>query len=219
MKKVLILVEGQTEEAFVKRVLAIHLVPYDILVNPIILTTKIVVNGPDSKGGSVSYRKVKREVQRLLGDTSTHLVTTMLDFYGLKNDFPMRDNSTGNPHEKVSRVEAAFNHDIDNPRFFSYFSLHEFEGLLFSSPSDIARIFNEPVKESILRRIRNSFPTPEDINDNPGTTPSKRICKEFPHYEKVFHGTAIASNIRLDMIRGECPHFNEWLTRIERLSA
>ncbi|MDP2984827.1 MAG: DUF4276 family protein [Candidatus Latescibacter sp.] len=217
MKKVLILVEGQTEEAFVKRVLAIHLAPYDIVVNPIILTTKIVVNGPDFKGGSLSYRKVKKEAQRLLGDTSTHLVTTMLDFYGLKNDFPMRDNSTGNPLEKVSRVEAAFNQDIDNPRFYSYFSLHEYEGLLFSSPSDIARIFNEPVKESILRRIRNSFPTPEDINDNPETVPSKRICMEFPQYEKVFHGSVIAGRIGLETMRRECHHFHTWLNRIEQL--
>ncbi len=217
MKKALILVEGQTEETFVKRVLGEYLTAKSIFVIPTIVTTKRVKTGADFKGGIISYAKVRDEIHKLLGVRSAQLVTTMLDFYALPLDFPNRHSQCGNPHEKVSSVEDAFNRDINNPRFFSYFSLHEFEGLLFSSPLVIARTLNETGKESILRRIRDSFPTPEDINDNPETAPSKRICKEFPRYEKVFHGAAIANRIGIDLMRRECPHFNEWLTRIEQL--
>ncbi len=217
MKKVLILVEGQTEETFVNWVLYEHLYGRDILILPIIVTTRRDVDGVKHKGGYIKYGTAKKEVLRLLGDSSADLVTTMFDYYGLPDDFPGRTNIVGDPHEKVSIVETGFNQDINNPRFSSFFFLHEYEGLLFSSPPVIAQVMNEPNKEPILNCIRASFRTPEDINDSPETAPSKRIRKEFPKYEKIFHGATIASRIGLSTIRKECPHFNEWLNRIERL--
>lgn len=216
MKKVLILVEGQTEEGFVKRVLNEHLRYNDIYLVPTIIATKRVKQGSDFKGGVISYVKVRKEILKLLGDT-TAKVTTMFDFYGLPNDFAGRFGVTGRPHDKVSQVENSFDKDINNPRFFSYFSLHEFEGLLFSSPPVIARTMNESGKETAFSRIKNSFPTPEDINDNPETTPSKRISKECPQYDKVIHGSIIANRIGLETLRRECPHFDTWLNRIEQL--
>jgi len=218
MKKALILVEGQTEEFFVKRVLADYLLSHGIIMIPAIVTTKRVKNGPDFKGGIISYQKVKKEILNLLGDTSARLVTTMFDFYGIPADFPGVCNMSGNPYDRVSKIEAGFNKDINDLRFFSYLSLHEFEGLLFSSPSVIARTLNDPEKEPVLKRIRNSFPTPEDINDNPETAPSKRIRREFPHYDKAAHGSIIAFRIGLQTMREQCPHFAEWLKRIEHVT-
>jgi hypothetical protein len=218
MKKVLILVEGSTEESFIKRVLSHHLFLRDIIIIPTIITTKRVKIGSDFKGGIVSYQKVRKEILNLLGDQSAHLVTTMFDFYGLPGDFPGCRGLSGNPQEKVSEVEKRVNNDINNPRFYSYFSLHEFEGLLFSSPSTISRTLYQPDKEKTLCKIRNSFPTPEDIDDNPETAPSKRIKTVFPQYEKVVHGSIIAGRIGLETLRSECPHFHEWLERIEHIT-
>jgi hypothetical protein len=38
-----------------------------------------------------------------------------------------------------------------------------------------------------------------------------------PRYKKPLHGSLIASEIGLPRIRGECPHFNDWMTRLESL--
>jgi hypothetical protein len=51
MKRALILVEGQTEERFVKQVLLDHLVSVNVGITPTLLTTKVVKSGPNFKGG------------------------------------------------------------------------------------------------------------------------------------------------------------------------
>lgn len=167
MKKALVLVEGQTEEAFVKRVLQEHLLKYNVSLIPTIVSTKRVKSGPDFKGGIVAYKRVRGDILRLLKDSSAELVTTMFDLYGLPNDFPGRSEARGTPQEKVRFIEDAFKKDIDNRRFLGYLSLHEFEGLLFSSPSIIAKTLNFQNRENEIKRIRDSFSSPEEINDNP----------------------------------------------------
>jgi hypothetical protein len=77
MKKVLILTEGPTEEAFVKHILGEHLLMFDVMLIPKIVTSKKVKNGPNFKGGIVSYPKVRREVSRLLSDTSASRATSI----------------------------------------------------------------------------------------------------------------------------------------------
>ena len=75
-------------------------------------------------------------------------------------------------------------------------------------------------QKSLLRNCGVSakqFPTPEDINDNSETAPSKRIVKVISQYEKVVYGSLIAMEIGLDAIRAECPRFSDWLTRLESL--
>lgn len=217
MKKVLVLVEGQTEEAFIKRVLKEHLLEYNVCLIPTIVSTKRVKSGPDFKGGIVSYKKVRGDILRLLNDSSAVLVTTMFDLYGLPNDFPGRSGAKGAPQEKVRFVEDAFKMDIDNSRFLGYLSLHEFEGLLFSSPSIIAKTLNSKNRENEIKRIRDSFSSPEEINDNPKTAPSKRLLDIFPQYNKVFYGSIIAHRIGINTIRSECQHFHDWMTVLENL--
>ena len=217
MKYVLILVEGQTEEHFVKNVLRDHLSAHGVWITPTILTTKRVKHGPDFKGGVTSYAKVKRESRRLLGNTSTALVTTMFDLYALPGDFPGRADAGGAPLEKAHHIEQAFTQDIGHPRFAGHLSLHEFEGMLFSEPPQIARALNDPGTTGDLQRIRDGFATPEDINDDQRTAPSKRITAVFPAYSKVLFGALIAERIGLQTIRRECPHFSNWLARLEQL--
>ncbi len=68
-----------------------------------------------------------------------------------------------------------------------------------------------------MRNIRSQFPSPEDINDNTETAPSKRLSSLMPGYDKRVAGTLIALETGLDTIRAECPRFNKWLTRMEAL--
>ena len=83
MKKILVLAEGQTEEAFVKNILSPFLEPKGRFLCPVIVQTKIVRSGIKYKGGWVSYANAKRDLQKLLQDSSAVAITTMFDFYGL----------------------------------------------------------------------------------------------------------------------------------------
>lgn len=213
MRRVLILVEGDTEEQFVKKILAPHLEPQSIFIIPTIVTTRRMKSGPDFKGGAVSYGKVRGDIVRLLKDTNA-FVTTMLDFYGLPSDFPGRMTmSAGTAYQRVEYLEQAFRKDIANRNFHPYLSLHEFEALLFAEHKKIAQAFSGKDVDTKLQAIRNKFGSPEEINDD--EPPSKRILELLPRYRKPTDGILIAAAIGLDRIRAECPHFDQWVTQLE----
>ena len=218
MRKVHILVEGQTEETFVRELLAPYLLPKNIVAQATLAATKRVKRGPLFKGGVVSYGKVKNDLLRLLRDTSATKVTTLLDFYGLPKDFPgLASMPDASCYDKVAHLERAFMKDINRDNFLPHFSLHEFEGLMFASPKAIADVFpgTNPRYLVKLEEIRSSFNSPEEINDGPTTAPSKRIKELYSDYQKTFHGPLVAINIGIDSIRQECEHFNQWLTDLE----
>lgn len=221
MRKVLILVEGQTEERFVKAILQPHLWPMGVHPEPKIVTTKRVKSGPDFKGGISNFGKVEHDIQLLLGDTDAALVTTMIDYYGLPDDFPAKRRlQSSNSRDRAKELEAALEgHFAAGPKFSPYLMIHEFEALLFSSAGVLAQVMNEPSATTHLQRIRDSFPTPEDIDDDPMTKPSARLLHRFPGYQKVLHGPNAISRIGLATMRRECAHFNEWVTRLERVGS
>jgi hypothetical protein len=218
MVKVLMLVEGQTEEAFVKNLLAAHVKNHGVLVIPVIVATKRLLTGDKMRGGYVPYPRLRAEILRLLNDSSAVCVTTMLDYYGLAPQFPGRESPTGKTAlEKVTSVEGTWAADIDSQRFIPYLALHEFEAMLFTSPTEIATSFRQPALQSSLQNIRAAFKTPEEINDHEETAPSKRLGKLFPGYNKPFYGELIAERIGIERIRGECHHFASWLGKLELL--
>jgi hypothetical protein len=218
MSKVLILVEGQTEEAFVKQLLSPHLVAQAIFPIVTIATTRRRPDRKDFKGGIVSYGKVKIDLRPLLYDTSAVLVTTMMDFYGLPSDFPGIANCpSGSCQERLGHLESEFARDINHQKFLLYLALHEFEALLFTSPAHIAAHFPSQSRLLQLESIKSQFASPEEIDDDPATAPSKRIRGLYPEYQKRADGPIIAQKIGLELIRQECPHFNDWLTKLEAL--
>jgi hypothetical protein len=220
MAKVLILVEGQTEEAFVKNLLATYLRDHGVIVVPIVVATKRLLTGDKIRGGYVPYPRLRAEVLRLLNDSSAVGVTTMLDYYGLAPEFPGRAAPIGRTAlEKVGSVEQAWAVDINSQRFIPYLALHEFEAMLFTVPAEIANSFGQPALHSSLQTIRASFPTPEHINDHEETAPSKRLSKLFPGYNKPFYGELIAERIGIERIRVECAHFASWLEKLESFGA
>lgn len=215
-KKVLILVEGQTEETFIKRVLTPHLQGFDVSSIPTILVTKRTQSAMGFRGGVPSYPRVRTEILRLLGDTSARLVTTMIDYYALPHSFPgMQTPLVGNAYKRVAQLETAWYRDIKDSRFIPYLSVHEFEALLFSCPSAIAAALGRPSLERKLERELSRAGSPEEIDDGPDTHPSKRLSHYYPAYKKVIDGANIVTRIGIEMIRGRCPHFDEWVGRLE----
>lgn len=218
MKRVLILVEGYTEEGLVNAVLRPHFERYGIWLTPTILTTKRNKSGPNSKGGVTSYQHAKNDVTRLLMDTDAALVTTLIDFYALPRDFPgWGDIPAAGCSARVEHLEAAWRSEVDHPRFDPHIVLHETEALVFSKPMACELAFPDVRSREALATIMRSFSSPEDIDEGPATAPSKRILKVVPDYRKVSMGPLAIEEIGLEVIRSHCPHFDAWLRRLEAL--
>lgn len=209
MSRVLVFVEGQTEETFVRDLLVPYFSRLGIYLTPILAQTS-----PGHKGGIVSYGKVKHQLTRLCRQDQGAYVTTMMDYYGLPNDFPGLDGRVADAHEQVMRLELALQQDIDAPNFIPNLMLHEFEALLFSAPEKIAEWLDDQALLAPMAAIRGAFATPEHINNSPQTAPSKRILTLVPNYKKTVDGPLIAEDIGLDAIRAQCPHFNNWIERL-----
>lgn len=217
MKRLLICAEGQTEETFIRDVLAPHLAQHGVYAVARVLHTKRTRSGTALKGGVVSWAQVEREVRALLQDTDAVLVTTMLDYYGLPSDFPgMNDRPEGTPEARVRHVEQAFAAAINHSRFLPFLVLHEFEALLFADPQCIGEVLGDPRRGERLRKsIADALP--EAINDGNDTHPAARIQRHFEEYRKLLHGPRIASRIGLPLIRQRCPHFDAWVRALEEL--
>jgi hypothetical protein len=127
----------------------------------------------------------------------------------------------------VEHIERAVKDDIcgkiagfrPDARLIPYLSLHEYEGLLFSDPDAFAQSIRQPQLANRFHTVRNDFPTPEDINDDPETAPSKRVIAIYTAYNKVIEGTLAARAVGIQRMRQECAHFRDWLAKLEALPA
>jgi len=192
MSNVYLLVEGQTEEAFVNELLVPHYSDMGLYMIPIVIETS-----SGHKGGVTTYGKIARQTARLCKQHSREHVSTMFDLYALPKDFPGKESP-------------------DYPRQGNGRQKHEFEALLFSRLDAFEDWLDDSDSLLPLRAIRETT-EPEDINDHPDSAPSKRILKAMPYYNKPAHGLQIAREIGLDAIRSACPHFDNWLKKLEGL--
>jgi len=217
-KRVLILVEGQTEERFVKDVLSPEFWSKELYFYPTILVTKRVKDGPNFKGGVTNFAKFENDALRLLNSAGDALVTTLLDYYRLPVDFPGMDDrpANGSPRARTQHVEEALALHFGSPaNFVPFLALHEFEAWLFASVDELPKVMTEPHKQTKFAAIRAGVRTPEEINERPEFAPSKQIEALFPAYRKPLHGPNTIARIGLRQIRSECPHFNEWMEKLE----
>jgi Domain of unknown function (DUF4276) len=218
--RIFAVVEGPTEEVFVKDVLAPVLWPRQVYLTPILLGV------PGHKGGQTNYARVKKDILTQLKQDRAAYCTTMLDLYGLGKGFPGTPTPPNVSNlEKVAHIERAVLEDIigTSPdlgadiRFVPYLQLHEYEGLLFSDPAAFAHSIFRPDLADRFQAIREAFATPEDINNDPNTAPSKRVLQLCSSYNKPLDGKRAASAVGIATIRRECPHFRAWLERLESL--
>jgi len=219
MSRLYLLVEGHTEEAFVKRLLSPHYARLGLYMTPIIAQTS-----PGHKGGLLRYAKLRPQLERLCKQDSGAWVSTLFDLYGLPADFPGKSEPAwpqqGSGHQKAAFLEWHMAQDIGRRNFLPHLMVYEYEALLFSKPECFAEWMEDtPHKAKALNALLGvrRHCSPEEINDSPETSPSKRIKAAMPGYQKAFHGPLIACEIGLEAIRRECPHFNAWLCKLETL--
>jgi hypothetical protein len=214
VSRVYLLVEGQTEETFVRELLEPHFSRIGLYLIPIIVSTS-----QGHKGGVVRYAQVKPQIERLCKQGGGAFVSTMFDLYRLPNDFPGKRDSAwsqqGTGHQKADFVESCMAQDIGRRNFIPNIMVHEYEALLFAQPERFLDWADQTVAQTLVKARQTAMP--EEINDAPDTAPSKRILAVMPNYQKPFHGPLIACEIGIDTMRAECPHFNGWISRLEKL--
>ena len=225
MTRLLIQVEGQTEETFVNEILGPHLYEQGYLS----IGARLMGNARrrGRRGGVKAWQSVRKDVLGHLRGDSALIVGLMVDYYGMPPDWPGRLEATNqSPATRAAlTIERALVQDVcevlgssfDPNRFVPHVMVHEFEAILFSDCTAFAAAIGQPDLTAALQEIRDQFDNPEEIDDSPDNAPSKRIRRLVPTYRKPLMGNLAVLEIGLDSIREDCPHFRDWLVGLEGL--
>jgi hypothetical protein len=227
MSRVYVLVEGQTEQAFIRDILAPTLSPHGIYLSP------VLVGEPGHKGGIRRFHVVQRDVSSLLKQDADGYVTTLFDRYGLPHDWPGLDDSKQKAtlaqaldalcEAMRDRLNQVMGPDFRAERFMPYIQFHETEAFLFVRPDETARVLGDPKRAEQLLKVVEENGGCEDINDNANTAPSKRIAALFPGYKKGrsvnAHLPRVCMAVGLHALRDACPLFDRWVGKLESLAS
>jgi len=226
MTRLHIIAEGQTEELFVKEILAPHLATVgnkSVDVRCVETSRRRERNRLFKyKGGLFGYPKARNDITDWIKQEKSRacFFTTMFDLYALPNDFPDWNLAAkeNNPYERIKVLENALAKDIASRFFIPYIQLHEFEALILADPQKLEGEYFE--RANAIKNLVDIVgkQNPELINGGGETAPSKRILKEIPEYDKVTAGVSVLKKIGLPVLRKKCLHFNEWIKKMEGLT-
>jgi len=218
--EIVAIVEGKSEEIFIKDIIQPYLAAKSIFITP------IIASKPGQKGGDVTFARVKNDIERHLKQRSDTYITLFVDFYGIKSDWPGITDTDGVPGPKgkselvnlatTKKVVEHFGEQGAETRFIPYISMYEFEALLFSDPAVLARKLQ--ISESKINAIITECGEPENIDNSPATAPSKRLKSLSHRFRKTTIGIAILKEIGLPAIREKCPIFDGWVTTLESIA-
>jgi hypothetical protein len=223
--EIFIVVEGSTEQTFVRDVLAPQMAHKGIFLHP------ALIGKPGHKGGDIRFDKARNDIGNFLKQRNDTYISTMFDYFRIDSEWPGRaevhrqlQNGTAlTASHKAEILEGATRHEImkafpgcdAETRFVPYIEMHEFEALLFSDAEILAE--KTEIKVSLIRSIIEAYDNPEEINDDPANAPGKRLESLKNGYRKVAMGKTISEAIGIQTIRRQCPHFNNWLENLELL--
>lgn len=220
MRRLDIIVEGQSEREFVSQVLAPYLERRGVIkaydVSPIVVRTT-----PVHRGGVSKYQHLKNDIQRSLSSSNPELVVSMMiDYFRMPANVPAPANlrEMESDAEKATAIEACIEEDIADRRFLAYIQLHEFEAFLYASRTGFDYCYGESDKRcEPLYKVIADYPNPEDINTTPAGVPSKRILAAIPEYDKMIDGNIIIMQNGIESLLTTCPRFRGWVeTLVER---
>lgn len=211
MKRLYIIVEGQTEQEFVNSMIAPYMQQDGVYsVTPVLIRTS-----KTGRGGFVNYEHLKNDARKLLCSKKTDFVVSMfVDFFRIP-EVPHKERwEKKSTHiEQVKEMEECIAEDINDSRFIPYIQLHEFEALLFSSNKGFDTYFSEDNAKD-TQHIIDTFNNPEDINTTPTGAPSKRLLAIKDDYDKVIEGNLIALEVGINDILAKCLRFRLWIEKL-----
>jgi len=227
VKNLQIIVEGSSEEIFVNDVMVKHFAPLSIFVSARkIRTGWDRRNSKPAKGGLLKYDKFRNDVLRWIESDrgrSNTFYTSFIDLYAFPKDaqspYTSQIQNIADHYQRIAALEAAIALDINHSNFIPYVQLHEFEALLLVAPDRLITMY--PDEQSGINKLKRDIgkTRPEEINESPQTSPSKRIIQYLPNYEgqKAQVGPLVAEDIGLTILRNNCPHFDEWISKLENI--
>lgn len=226
MARLYLFAEGQTEQTFADTTLKQHLALHGTYLQNAVLIAHARKKGRVHRGGGRNYAAIRKDIRRFTKQDRhpNAFFTTMIDLYAIPSEFPGLSEAESyriDPIKRVAHLESSFKADIADTRFIPFIQLHEFEAYLFCGPEGFRQFYTRcEVQIARLKAVGDGYATPEMIDDNSATCPSRRICREFPDYEdaKPNIGPQVANWIGVSAIRSKCPHFDQWLTQLETLS-
>ncbi len=223
VKRIYLVVEGDTEERFAKALLTGHLVARGVELKPIIVRKK------GNPGGN-KWVYVEQTLVGLMKEDKCDdaAFTTLFDLYGLTK-FPglPEAKKIPEPEKRAEAIEEAMQEAIPDRRFHPYLQCHEVEAFVFVDLDAFrARLDDSKDLKRLDQLIKNvAHLDPEKINDGPTTHPSKRLADCMPRptsrgtaYSKTVYGEGITKAIGLERIRARCPRFHAWVASLESLS-
>lgn len=219
MRRLDIIVEGQSEREFVSQTLAPYL-ESRCDINAYDVSAIVIRTNPNNRGGMSKYRHLKEDILKSLSSSNPELVvSTLIDFFRMPGDMPGRKSLEGlsSDCDKVEIIESEMMSDINDRRFIPYIQLHEFEAFLFSSVKGFECIYSDDDQRlNYLCNIVKDYPNPETINTSPDGAPSKRIQAVVPEYDKVIDGNLIIECNGINAILDTCPRFKIWTENLIR---
>lgn len=96
MRRVIIVVEGQTEQEFVEQCMA----PYFFRKYEIVSLSARLIGSPGHKGGAVKYSRLKKDLDILIRENDV-VVSTFIDFFKWGDDFP--ETTSCQTHTDISQ--------------------------------------------------------------------------------------------------------------------
>lgn len=226
MNELVAIVEGETEQTFVRDQLAAHLAMHGTTVWPVLPGRR------RRHGGVKKWEVARQDIIRTLRERGRYC-TTMFDYYALPNDWPGRTDSRRLPWtERASHVENALLADVTAAMgarfrakyFIPYIQLHEFEALAFADVATLVSVVS-PIDHRSPELLAGFFSEvlekaghPEAINDSYETCPSRRISNVVRAYQKRVHGPIVTSRIGLAVLGQKCDHFASWIKRLEEIA-
>lgn len=223
--EIYIVVEGQTEQTFVRDVLAPFMAFKKRYMYP------VLIGKPDHKGDDIRFDNAKNDIGNFLRQRNDIYISTMFDYFRIDPQWPgkadvlmhVQNGTTLTASHKAEILETATRNEIvrifpdcdSEIRFVPYIEMHEFEALLFSDADILAE--KTEIDVSLIQRIVKAYDNPEEINEDPVKAPGKRLESLKNGYRKVAMGKTVSEAIGIERIRSQCPHFNEWLTKLEHL--
>jgi len=218
--EVIVIVEAKTEQIFIESILNPYLGHKNIGIHA------TQVSKPGQKGGDVKFSRVKKDIELHLRQRKDTYISTLVDYYGTREWPGIEDVPDKACPAKIAevlyratkeKVVSLFSDLMADKRFIPYISVHEFEALLFSDAEILSKELG--ISCTTVEKVLSECGSPEAINNNPSTAPSKRLenWSSSGTFLKTTAGINIADKIGVEKIRKHCLLFNEWIETLEKL--
>lgn len=229
-----VIVEGHSEETFVRDLIAPYLGAHGVAARAQRITTHDETRNIGGRavrtvyrgGHGGTYKHIRRDIQnRWIQHRHRGIwLTTFLDLYRLPIDMPglMQLAGVADPFARATALEAAMAADHPDCRLVPYVHVHEFESLIFAEPAQLELLCDTPADLRALHGLIASVEglAPEEINGGEATHPARRIADVFgKRYAKATVGPAILSLIGLPTLMARLPRFAAWVQRLAALAA